>query len=143
MHFVNDLTCELSAAPISVRPAKLARIDDLRRTMRTVGLKTRRRIRIGIFTIQPVSVEDVRSCIKYYTWERAIAFAIEFLRYGPSGRARTLEHPLHRFSAWRPHAEVGTARWLRFRADGQAPDYLWLIFIRKFSSSFGREIVRD
>lgn len=97
---------------------------------------------VGVFTIQPVSVEHVRGCIEYYSCEIAIAFAIEFIRYGTTGCARTLDHHLHRFSAWRPHAEVGTARWLSFRADGQAPDHPWLISMRKFSSSFGREITR-
>jgi hypothetical protein len=63
MHFVNDLAFDMDAAPIAVGPAKSRWIDDLRGTMRALGLKTRGGVRIRIFAIEAKSIEHSGPCV--------------------------------------------------------------------------------
>src|SRR4029077_12127250 len=59
VHLINDLALQLLAGPFRVRPAKRCRIDYLGRTMRSIGLKTRRWIGMkmfGVINTEPIAV---------------------------------------------------------------------------------------
>src|SRR4029077_14964441 len=62
VHFVNDLALNFYSGPFRVRPAKRCRIDYLGRTMRSIGLETRRWIGMKVFGVinaKPITVTGV------------------------------------------------------------------------------------
>ena len=63
VHFIDDLTFPMNAAPSLIGPRKLARIDNLRTAMRAVGLKSRSGVGNKHFpVIKPVSVQHPGPC---------------------------------------------------------------------------------
>ena len=63
VHLVRDLSRQHRAGPRLIGPAERVRIDDLGRSVRTLGLKARRRIRIQpivVVELEPIAIADAR-----------------------------------------------------------------------------------
>src|SRR6267143_3935199 len=66
VHLVKHLSLQKHTTPVLIMPLKGPGIDNLRRTMGTMGLKARGNIRIGLFTtIQPVTVERASTGLRH------------------------------------------------------------------------------
>src|SRR5689334_530731 len=99
MHLVDDLAIPTHTAPAAVAPREAACIDYLRWTMRPLGLKARRRIRIKVrIVVESKTVARPRSRAVDEAGEEAIRFPSQFV----TRRRLLVEHDLDTLAFGRP-----------------------------------------
>src|SRR4051812_29853390 len=103
MHLIDDLALRRQPAPRPVRPAKTIRVDDLRRAMRTVRLRTRRRIGKRLVATQAERVARAWPRLRVHATVIAIAFRIE-------GKCFTVDDDIDTIRLRRPYTEMHSIR---------------------------------
>src|SRR2546421_5503352 len=109
--FVNDVAFHVHAAPFCIGPFKLRWIDNTRRTVRTVRLKSR--CRIGMKMFGPVHAETVERASADFctTGEVTALFAFQRMKRAPGIFFRALfQHKIDILRLWRPDTEMSFVR---------------------------------
>jgi hypothetical protein len=118
MHLIKHLPpLAADSRPVLIRPGERGSIDDLRKTVGAVWLKSRSGIRTnpGI-AIEPVAVTAAGLCCSHECGKVSLAFSPE-LQHLPA--ATYLNHKLDTLVAGGPDTKVYPSSRLHFRADRQ------------------------
>src|SRR5438045_799616 len=107
VQLINDLAFQLLAGPFRVRPAKRCRIDYAGRTMRSIGLETRRWIGMKVFGVVYTKPIAVASAGFGRSGKISAVFALEWMKCAVRifGCA-FFKHYINVSCFWRPNAKM-------------------------------------
>ncbi len=118
VHFINDLTLEFASEPVRIGPAKLGWIDNARGSVRSIWLKSRRRIGMKMFgLVHPESVKRAWPSLSN-SGMVSIIFALQRLKYSLRIFCRAFfQNDINPLRFWRPNPKMRLGRANDFCAD--------------------------